>query len=517
VLVIEVRFLAGRFHATPWGRSVNEGQVEWPPAPWRLARGLIAVWHRTTPTASPSETATMERLVAALATPPRFRLPPASRAHTRHYVPDFQGDTSKILDAFVVVDPSAPVRFVWDSVTLLNDEAALLSSLLRELPYLGRAESWVEARVGTIDDGPSSAEPVTGPFDSDDDLVRVLCPMSPTAYAAWKSGREAADPKPARSKKARAPVPATLLEALQASTEELQKAGWSHAPGAVWVPYRLRADAFSTTAPRARSGADTPLAPTIARFAVAGAVRPRITDALFLAERQIRPALMKISDGLPVFSGKDEAGQPRAGNAHAYILCEALGGPGDAGRVTHVTVFARMGFDDAARDALHRLRRVWGSGGHDLQTVLLGLGTPRDHAGSPRVGGSPLCGESRRWVSYTPFVATRHPKFRADGSVRKVEDGWSVGSPEHDLRRLLLEDGYPTPTSIERIQPDVSSDVPVSSWLSFRTRRTQGEGRRASSPPLGFRVVFPVPVQGPLALGYGAHFGLGAFRPDPSG
>ena len=30
---IELTFPAGRYHATPWGRHVNEGAVEWPLLP----------------------------------------------------------------------------------------------------------------------------------------------------------------------------------------------------------------------------------------------------------------------------------------------------------------------------------------------------------------------------------------------------------------------------------------------------------------------------------------------------
>ena len=46
MIAIKLRFLAGRFHATPWGRHVNEGVVEWPPSPWRLLRALAATFYR---------------------------------------------------------------------------------------------------------------------------------------------------------------------------------------------------------------------------------------------------------------------------------------------------------------------------------------------------------------------------------------------------------------------------------------------------------------------------------------
>ena len=43
-LTITVHFDLGRYHATPWGRNVNEGTVEFPPSPWRVLRALYSVW-----------------------------------------------------------------------------------------------------------------------------------------------------------------------------------------------------------------------------------------------------------------------------------------------------------------------------------------------------------------------------------------------------------------------------------------------------------------------------------------
>ena len=46
------------------------------------------------------------------------------------------------------------------------------------------------------------------------------------------------------------------------------------------------------------------------------------------------------------------------------------------------------------------------------------------------------------------------------------------------------------------------------SWLKFRRQRVSDNGQ--------FRDVQgnPVEVQGPIALGYGCHYGLGQFEPD---
>ncbi len=45
MIVLELTFPAGRYHATPWGRHVNEGAIEWPPSPWRIVRALMATWY----------------------------------------------------------------------------------------------------------------------------------------------------------------------------------------------------------------------------------------------------------------------------------------------------------------------------------------------------------------------------------------------------------------------------------------------------------------------------------------
>lgn len=112
MVAIELRFTAGRFHATPWGRHVNEGAAEWPPSPWRLLRALVAVWHRKRPDI-PRET--VNGLLNALAAgPPVFSLPPATMGHTRHFLRRYKpGESDMVFDAFVCLDPDRPVVFLW--------------------------------------------------------------------------------------------------------------------------------------------------------------------------------------------------------------------------------------------------------------------------------------------------------------------------------------------------------------------------------------------------------------------
>src|SRR5262245_11622478 len=111
-----LRFPWGRYHATPWGRHVNEGAVELPPSPWRLLRALDAVCLTRVPELDET---TVHGLLAELARPPMFHLPRHGISHTRHYFPDIthrSGSPSvdRTLDAFAVFVRDAELGVQWN-------------------------------------------------------------------------------------------------------------------------------------------------------------------------------------------------------------------------------------------------------------------------------------------------------------------------------------------------------------------------------------------------------------------
>lgn len=278
---------------------------------------------------------------------------------------------------------------------------------------------------------------------------------------------------------------------------------------------RSRSPRYSRYSPRdvseIRQGPDHP--PTVGRYAVGGRP-PRLTDGITLAER-VHAALVELSDGSSTFTGCDEAGRPLSGHGHAFILPESVEalGRGRSGEVTHVTVYAPGGFGSREVAALEALREVGGSG-LDVQLTLSGLGRPESFGGSDAAGGdSPLLAESRSWVSRTPFVPTRYPKATRAGAPKLDPAGRQIGSPEHELLRLLGLAGFPEPVAVESVSFTEIAGERVG-WSSFRRARNRGDGRRAGSAGYGFRIEFPEPVRGPVAVGYGAHFGMGTFIID---
>jgi len=508
--VIQLSFPAGgRLHATPWGRHVNEGATEWPPSPWRIQRALVATWYLK---AREIDEVVIKVLMDALASSlPSFELPSAVQSHTRHYMPGKGTDKPKVFDTFV--QSCKPLCISWD-VQLDDTQRNALAILCERLGYLGRAESIVEATLLPSDSLiRANAIPLSDVDELEDgtELVRLLCASSPSEHEVWSAANQPKEEPKAQGKKTKSKIaapsiPASIFDALHAETATLQTQGWLIPPGSRWADYTRKVDCFEPEAIRAKRRSTKLI--TVARFAIASAVLPRITQAISVAER-LHQTLAKRADGkacAPVFIGKKPNGEPLKGHQHTHIFCE-LGEKRDS--IGFITLYAPMGFDHEAERVIEEVQRkaLWGHGGHDLELILLGFGDVNTF-------DIPIFRRAKGWTSLTPFVPTRHAKHYADGRPKLDEDGWPIGSPAQDLRRLLKEDHGMTPKSIS--PPDTKITVrPNHSLrtLEFQTERNHGNGRRGHQSGVGLCVEFEEPIQGPLALGYGSHFGLGLFVP----
>ena len=256
--------------------------------------------------------------------------------------------------------------------------------------------------------------------------------------------------------------------------------------------------------------------PTVARFAVASKNSPQLTDTIILADR-VHAALVSLSNGSRIFTGCDEQGRPLQGNRHAHVFCESNNAlaKGIDGEITHITIYAPAGFESEDQRAVQDLKAVWGGDDLKIQMILQGLGQPQDFGGIDLERGQcPLLARSRTWVSRTPFLPTRHPKVTRAGVPKVDATGLQIGSPEHDLLRLLELAGLPAPEAVESV-PCTSLGGRETPWTSFACRRSNGEGRRSAyGIGYGFRIEFAENVQGPVAVGYASHFGMGGFVAD---
>lgn len=514
MIVLEFRFPAGRWHATAWGTHVNEGVPEWPPSPWRLCRALWATWFNKYKTSIPEKTV-REIIELLIDGPlPRYEVPPAVAAHTRHYMPSIEGkkeSKTKIFDTFVQVSKSEGsdrLLVAWN-VELSSPQHDALEKLLTSMSYFGRAESLIEARLLPPDAPPPriNARPIhTEENDgAAEDFVKLLAPLPQAEFATWRdeilSARANGN---GRSKKL--PLPERVSDCLLIDTAAWKAAQWNQPPGSRWIVYSRPKNALQT-APQRHRRIEGATRPTVARFLIDGDVLPDITQALSLGERLHR-ALVKFSDNSLVFTGREAGGQPLTGHRHAFYFSEPAG---PRGEVRYLTVYAPAGFGPCERAALEKLRKVWDYDQRTLRLTLISIGNPAADF-TETDSSSRLFGPAKIWQSITPFIPTRHPKTRNNGAPKFDERGMHIGSPAHDLLRLLnLANPDLPPPKIEFITgPELPRRLV---WLDYQRHRRHGNGTRSDIRGNGFRLTFSEPVTGPIALGYGAHFGLGLFVP----
>lgn len=530
-----IEFPARRYHATPWGHHVNEGLIEWPPSPWRLLRALLAagytsgLWNGDGP--GKTGLSLLQKLAGVL---PLYRLPTAIGAHSRHYMPiaklkGGQEDKTMVFDTWAQVD-SGTLAVQWD-LALPREESVLLCSLVERLGYLGRSESWITARLvqpgEDLADGfdcyPSDAPPAPGW-----EQVPLLSAMDVESYAQWRresiaqallgmrevdrtKGKLSKEDKKAlaQREKIEEQYPSDLIACLHKETSWLRKHGWSQPPGSRRVFYWRPAGALEPASPRPTAGrtAAQPVEAMLLSISTASGnnhALPSIARTLPQAELLHRALVgfsTKNSGNCPVLSGCDAAGKPLCGpHEHAHVLPIDLDGDG---HLDHILIWAPMGLDAAAQQAVRTVRRTYTKGGiGSLGLALVGIGALEDLCRLEGIYGDRFqsivnpAGAARHWRSLTPFVPPRYMKKNGPNTL------------EGQIKAELSSRDIPSPVKIEIIDPKEDDDA-------MRQRHSIRLRRNGPKPPVdcGFslRLVFPETVKGPICLGYGSHFGLGLF------
>lgn len=239
---------------------------------------------------------------------------------------------------------------------------------------------------------------------------------------------------------------------------------------------------------------------TVARYALSSSVLPLMTGAMPLAETA-RFALSRCRAGnsySPALTGKTEEGEPLAGHEHAHFFVTDEDGDG---RADHLTIYAPCGFNADDVEALGQLTRVKRYGdAPSVRTVLLGLGEADDFRDVP------VFKASRRWRSVTPFSLPRYAT-RGGGKPARPRD-----LPAAQLVRELKTRGLPEPLRVAQIERYEARGRTRFRWLEFHSRRLRKESQGHGLA--GFEIEFAEEARGPIAVGFGCHFGLGLFAPS---
>ncbi len=563
MLALSFSFPARRYHATPWGRHVNEADVAWPPEPWRILRALIATYWRKGTCAGWSEEEAASLIDALATAPPIYHLPDgAVHAHTRHYMP---APTRKTLvfDAFAHLPDGAAIVVAWSDLVLEPRQFALVADLADGIGYLGRAESWVECTAMTEwDVTQANCGPLDDAGNGSGEVAGVLAPLTASAYAAQRlrfleqadaEARSAAQVSGKRPPTERAlnrqrertfggTLPERLMDAVAVDTADIRKHGWNRPPAAHEIRYqRTPLSPHPRRAVGRRARTPDRYRYTVARYLLAGRPQPRIEDAVRIGELLRSAALSKFGWDShtgrrrplapPEISGRGEDNTPLrdAHHSHAFWLPEDADGDG---LIDHVCVYAATGFDTRVRAALDRLTRLWirsgspgevsdteGGGRREWRLALEGFGTCEEFAQA-----SALFRRGRLWQSVTPFLPTGHLKRTRDAQQTRLlleqnqpVDGRAAeatGYPR-EVRRLLQRRNMLAGTSIEQLQVEILPHIVINDArrrpLQFHRFRARGHETMTDAHGALLRLRFSEEIAGPVALGYGCHFGLGLF------
>lgn len=484
VIALAVEFLAGRFHANPWDRASNEGAVDWPPAPWRILRAVVAGWHRL----GAEDRQTLLQLLDRLAEPPVYHLPQASTGHTRHYMPqgslkDGREATALILDSFIAVDAGKAGRAIayvaWPQLDLSADQRALLKRCCSLIGYLGRAESWCS--IGVVDEVPSEEHLVHV------DLASRVVDDGPTVrrLAAGPSLRGEG-----------------LYAALSETTAAMRKSKRLIPKGAFWVEYRLPPDFLMVREQYERvERTRLDFGPTCLRFVLEHGEhtpKPSVRDAVLFGEL-FRAAGIKMYSrrtGEPAslrLAGKSEFGTKREGHDHPYFLPFDSEGRGE---IDGIDIWFPAGCTQQEYLAVTSISML-------CERVIYSDDFPVtfiDRVDRPA---------ATVWRSATPIILDRFPKVRGLNDSRRIVD-----SPAEQIE-TMLERQLGVPARVEVWEPGCGIQRSHGGHLRIDSFRRSRLGKRASPTPVAAATItFDRIVEGPIVLGRLAHFGLGRFEPD---
>jgi CRISPR-associated protein Csb2 len=467
-----LRFPWGRYHATPWGRHVNEGAVDLPPSPWRLLRALYAVWRTRVPQLGED---TMHGLLATLAIPPAFHVPRHRVSHTRHYYPDMvhrsgAASTDRTLDAFAVFERDAELGVHWP-VQLTAEQSAALARLAGAIPYFGRADSVCEGRV--------PVEWAPGPHDS-------WIPLDVADSVA----------KDAHVTSVLAPELPLRLDALLARPVDVRKGGLLFPAGTHLVAYQRE-----RPAPRLRPQPRRPAEPvTAVRFSVLQAGLPPQTDSLIYTDLLRQGALSKLGRlpeerTLSQLGGRTAEGIPMKGHGHAHYMPLIIDR-----RLSGVIVWVPHELPEDELKALTSIDRLYTPANPDWRLVIrvAGIGTPAQVA-PELVAQRP----ATVWRSVTPFTPSRYPKRHAS----------QLDYLRTEVASELRNRGLPLLREVALLDEDWRSWRRYRPSARMRREPRQGQVTRGSA---FLRIELTKPTCGPIALGHLSHFGLGLLAPECS-
>ena len=420
---------------------------------------------------------------------PSYYLPDASVSSTQHYLPlNSKNKTTLIVNAFVVIGQN-PIYIIWNDIELTDEETKILDDILKSMNYFGRAESW--CNISIVDHGVPAPNclPLVGDIDSTkDEIVNILLPKKTAIFTDLSKNNIS---------------PKEHLNSITVTTKQLHDQNYKDPPGGQWISYaKPLTDINKKTSSKAN---DPPKNLSWIRYAIVGSVRPSIKNTLRIGDIA-RTACMSIygkkhNGGVSeTFSGKDFHGKPLKGHKHAFYLpTYELQNK----ELDHLTILAKNAFTQNELDVLFHLNKLYKYNVCDIDLVF------QDCGSIDNLPDIPILRKSKIWRSATPLILSRHIKYRR----RSTDNPIIIDGPKEQISKEL-RNRYMLDHKIKSIDIFDQKHITGTNVQPFDFYIYRSHGSIGSNKTYTARLEFTEPVQGPITLGYGSHFGLGLFLPE---
>ncbi len=480
---IKVEFHTNQYQACAWGNHHSEGVIDWPPAPWRILRSLVAGSYnvRLPEKHLPTLKGLLHKLASVL---PSFTLPPTTYIQHRSPRPQVNLKTAKIgpgktlyAAGLLMSSPSSsndarntpkppPALFIHWPVSLSEAEELVLTLCLSGLTYLGRKESVAAFSLVEKAPEPNSEADAQGSrlvaiADSELDIEELWQVLNLSAHENYGVNRSAVFPGIRQA-----------TYRIDPSKPRTQPHDWSKQK--------------------------------LVTLAVSASPRVPMTLALKLTNRLHQLLVARCPS--PVFTGQ-ELGEPSHNHDHTIFQCI----PDRTERyIEQVQLYSEMGYSTEALAAIATCSSLPGiARGYEVFLSLADLGQQDKKVDC--------------WESSTPFFLSRFPAVRR-GKPRMLTESYQKDGPEHQALQYLQylpwlhltgqpsyhEDSEGLALDLGGQKAVVAACEPFHNFWEWEAECRQG--KKIGRVGYWVKLKFTTPVAGPIVLGYAAHYGLGAMR-----
>ncbi len=480
-MIIAIKLLLNQYQANNWHHAHCEGLVDWPPAPWRILRAIVAGSYNVDLPSQYQET--LKGLLYQMAqAKPEYYLPKVTYIQHRSPRPQLKlGKLPQIKPgktlyaAGYLVDANDTTIYIRYPFELSETQDLMLRLIFNGLTYLGRKESAAQWQL--VEQMPEANAKATP------EGTQIVATADPNLdqEQLWKTLHQTAADVFAKNKQA--VFPGVTQTAFQVNTPNFELTKSEHKPQSSSRTHLVKLEVI----------ADYP-------------VPLKYSHQLCY---NLHCCLVKYCQGQnPVFTGQEKKGQPCQKHGHTFI--QPI--PDSQNRyVERLQLISTDGYftDDLAIISTVEYVKL---GEQFLQLQLSDF-------------SKQISDFHQQWQTVTPMFLTRFPQTLRGKPRYLSGTHYQKDGPTHQALKFLQYldhlglSGAPSFQATDEglglyLDGELAVQAQSEPWDKFwEWQQTRSHGKKVGRVGYNINLNFSKPVQAPLGLGYACHYGLGTLLP----